>query len=315
MTDAQRAELSAQGVLFARKPYLRKVIDGEEVIQASMNDVGRGAAAAVRAAAGSDGKVSKKLKDFGGIKIQVDQLYQDHDIRTLAQVRDTVNDSVNGGGIAFARGVEPVLPPSLMSNEEMVQYLAGARAGAAGSEYIFRGMEPRKWTRISRAAVRFIESPAGIGRRLSARVWDLTPPSKARTMSIIAQGIAEGAPAGRIARDLESALVFGGRSGRGIYSKEAQNYIRVARTESTRAYQAAHIATANSRPWADAMEWHLSPSHRIPCVCSTEIIFNGPDPAHPNRYPKGSLPAVPHPNCMCYWTTVIAADVFADLED
>lgn len=75
---------------------------------------------------------------------------------------------------------------------------------------------------------------------------------------------------------------------------------RLARTEINNAFHAQSIADAQDRPWIQEMTWHLSKSHpprQPPCLCDKY--------AAQGRFPTDEVPNKPHPNCLCYTTSVL----------
>lgn len=67
---------------------------------------------------------------------------------------------------------------------------------------------------------------------------------------------------------------------------------RLARTEINNAYHAQSIEAQQGKPWVQAMEWHLSKSHRVPDLCNVY--------ARAKEYPVDQVPDKPHPQCFCY---------------
>jgi hypothetical protein len=73
--------------------------------------------------------------------------------------------------------------------------------------------------------------------------------------------------------------------------------MRLARTEINNAAHAMSVEAVRETPWVDSMEWKLSGSHGRPDVCN-QYARGGPE--GDGRYPKGSVPSKPHPQCLCY---------------
>lgn len=79
---------------------------------------------------------------------------------------------------------------------------------------------------------------------------------------------------------------------------------RLARTELNNAFHTAQIDQRVKEPWTEGMKWNLSGSHPEGDACD--------DYAFSQHYPKGDqgvfraseVPGKPHPNCLCYLTTV-----------
>ncbi len=82
--------------------------------------------------------------------------------------------------------------------------------------------------------------------------------------------------------------------------------LRLARTEINNSAHAASIQAVREVPWVDVMEWRLSGSHGRQDICD-RLAKGGPN--NDGRYPKGAVPAKPHPQCLCF---VIAETVSDD---
>lgn len=81
--------------------------------------------------------------------------------------------------------------------------------------------------------------------------------------------------------------------------------MRLARTEINNAAHAAAIQSAQGKPWIEAMHWNLSGSHGRPDICN-QYATGGPK--GDGNYPVHSVPAKPHPQCLCYPTSVTVDD-------
>lgn len=76
---------------------------------------------------------------------------------------------------------------------------------------------------------------------------------------------------------------------------------RLVRTEMATAFHDAQIARAESTPWVKGLRWTLSPTHKGPDICDrlANRVFA----------PRaGSVPDIPHPNCMCTLEPVLMSD-------
>lgn len=79
---------------------------------------------------------------------------------------------------------------------------------------------------------------------------------------------------------------------------------RLARTEINNAFHRAQIDQREGAPWTVGFQWHLSGSHPKPDECNdyaSGVHYKGGDPG---VFKAGSVPGKPHPNCLCYLTTV-----------
>lgn len=81
--------------------------------------------------------------------------------------------------------------------------------------------------------------------------------------------------------------------------------MRLARTEINNAAHAIAIEQVKDHPWVESMKWHLSGSHPKVDVCNS-IASGGPK--GDGVYPKGAVPAKPHPLCFCFVTPNMPSD-------
>ena len=85
---------------------------------------------------------------------------------------------------------------------------------------------------------------------------------------------------------------------------------RLARTEINNAFHAAAIARFDE-PWAVGVQWHLSSTHtptgKVPPE-RCEALAKADNGLGAGVWPTGSVPAKPHPLCMCYITQVMLGE-------
>jgi hypothetical protein len=82
--------------------------------------------------------------------------------------------------------------------------------------------------------------------------------------------------------------------------------MRLARTETNRAYTQATAKFAENKPWVIGMQVTLSPEHDQFDEC--DDLANG-DVLTPDEF-ASTIPA--HPHCMCYGTYVIDPQYLGD---
>jgi len=70
--------------------------------------------------------------------------------------------------------------------------------------------------------------------------------------------------------------------------------MRLARTEINNSFHAISAEKYATTPWTTEVKWNLSKSHPKPDICNAV--------AKESPYQKASVPARPHPQCMCYIT-------------
>lgn len=83
---------------------------------------------------------------------------------------------------------------------------------------------------------------------------------------------------------------------------------RLARTEINNAFHRAQIDQRKDSPFTEGFKWNLSGSHPKPDACNDyadDVHFKGGDPG---VFRSSEAPGKPHPNCLCYLTTVMKPD-------
>lgn len=79
---------------------------------------------------------------------------------------------------------------------------------------------------------------------------------------------------------------------------------RLGRTELNNAFHRAQIDQRKDSPFTEGFKWHLSGSHPRPDACNDyadDVHYKGGDRG---VYRPSEVPGKPHPNCLCYLTTV-----------
>lgn len=78
---------------------------------------------------------------------------------------------------------------------------------------------------------------------------------------------------------------------------------RLGRTELNNAFHTTQVKRLEE-PWVVAVLWNLSGSHPKPDECNEyaeSVHYTG---GVPGAYRQGEVPGKPHPNCLCYMTTI-----------
>lgn len=135
------------------------------------------------------------------------------------------------------------------------------------------------------------------GRTLSDRIWRTGGVTRRKLDALLDDMIAEGRGSQEIAREVEQFLQPGRNTirTRKPYGRDASfDAMRLARTEiSTNAHNAA-TAGAQLNPFVQEATWNLSGSHPEFDICD-RLAADSP-------YPVNEIPAIPHPQCLCYIT-------------
>jgi hypothetical protein len=165
-------------------------------------------------------------------------------------------------------------------------------------------MSSAKWMTISQRIVRDIAKKNLQGLTVSERIWDLTSRTESDLKRVIANGIAAGRSPYEIAKQIEqyvsprlgAADELGIQSGPGVYRSPYRNAMRLARTETNRAYTQASAKFYQDKPWVSEVDVTLSPNHDEPDECD-DLADGGP---YPTDEADQLLPV--HPHCMCSLT-------------
>lgn len=80
--------------------------------------------------------------------------------------------------------------------------------------------------------------------------------------------------------------------------------MRLGRTELNNAFHETSIRMAREDPFVDRMRWNLSGSHPKPDICNEYASAVNGRGWGPGEYSVGQVPRKPHPQCLCFTTTV-----------
>ena len=114
----------------------------------------------------------------------------------------------------------------------------------------------------------------------------------------VANGILIGRSAREIAADVSNLIrpdVRGGVS----YAA-----MRLGRTELNNAFHQSTIDRRYDEPWVESIKWNLSGSHPKPDQCNDFAAGGNVGRGGDGRYSVESVPGKPHPQCLCYLTTI-----------
>ncbi len=161
-----------------------------------------------------------------------------------------------------------------------------------------------KWTTISQRIIRDVAKKNLQGLTVSERIWDLTSRTESDLKRLIANGIAAGRSPYEIAKQIEkyvspdvgAADELGIQTGPGVYRSPYRNAMRLARTETSRAYTQASAQFYQNKPWVSEVDVTLSPNHEVEDECD-DLADGGP---YSTDEAEGLLPV--HPHCMCSLT-------------
>lgn len=80
--------------------------------------------------------------------------------------------------------------------------------------------------------------------------------------------------------------------------------MRLGRTELNNAFHETSIRMATDDPFVDRMKWNLSGSHPKPDICNEYASAVNRRGWGPGEYAVSEVPRKPHPQCLCFTTTV-----------
>jgi hypothetical protein len=80
--------------------------------------------------------------------------------------------------------------------------------------------------------------------------------------------------------------------------------MRLGRTELNNAFHTTSIRMATDDPFVDRMRWNLSGSHPRPDICNELASAVNRSGWEPGEYSVGQIPGKPHPQCLCFTTTI-----------
>lgn len=116
--------------------------------------------------------------------------------------------------------------------------------------------------------------------------------------NLVNAALARGASAAELAKDVRD-YVNPNTPGGARYAS-----LRLARTEINNSFHASQVKTAQESPWVTGVLWNLSGSHPVPDECNTYAETQHFDGGDVGVFKPTEVPGKPHPNCLCYTTTV-----------
>lgn len=142
-------------------------------------------------------------------------------------------------------------------------------------------------------------------RQLSERVYKNTALAEGRVGREVQKALLRGTSAKEMASRVERMIKPGVPGGTSYAA------LRLGRTEINNAFHFTQIRYTREMPWVRGYRWNLSGSHGAPDACNT-MASEDHDRLGPGVYSKANVPGKPHPQCLCYLTTV--TDTSAEFE-
>jgi len=239
----------------------------------------------------------------------------------LALVKDAVRMGFNHPGDA--------LKPVFKDNQEAVtniiaeQALHEARLSFGLDKNFANRTDPTvktssaKWTAIGQRIIHNVAKKNLQGLTVSERIWELTSRTEADLKRILANGIAQGRSPYELTKliqkyispSVSQADELGIQNGPGVYRSPYKNAMRLARTETNRAYTQASANFYSNKPWVSEVDITLSPDHDVVDECD-DLADAGP---YTPEEAGSLIPA--HPHCMCSLTPRIDPAYLGQTED
>lgn len=242
-------------------------------------------------------------------------------------VRSVVRDSIRLGLKNSGEALLPIfkdnreacdLIEAELNNYELIELLearlrVGLKVDFANRTKPTVKIASSKWSGISSKIMRNITRKSTIGLKLSERIWELTQRARQDLRRIVVTEIGKGSSPFVISKKVQKFLSpqaiaradLGATIAPGIYKSPFRNAMRVARTESNRAYTAASAEFAKDKPWIKGIQITLSPRHSNSDICDRwagKIVSA-------ERF-QDLVPF--HPHCMCFATYVLKDNVFEE---
>lgn len=224
-----------------------------------------------------------------------------------------LTDSIWKGIILGVKNMGEAIRPILKDNQESfteelaeIDLIEGKLTFGMATKFASRSkghvlMGSDKWTAILDGLYEKIAKSSLNGMNLSERIWEITAKMEMDLRRSLATQFALGKSAREIAKSIKDYVTAGANdaeTGIGVYKSPLKNALRVARTETSRAYTQATAAWAQNKPWVKGIRVTLSPAHEKEDECD--------DLAGEIYSPADFADILPvHPHCMCFGVYVL----------
>lgn len=197
---------------------------------------------------------------------------------------------------------------SVVQEHRLRSAIAAADAETAMERVLMEAVDDPRAVRILRDANRAtaragLESLASrasgeSARPLSQLVYRNRELATGRISSLVNNSLAMGRNAREIAREVRRCIKPGTPGGASYAA------LRLGRTEINNAFHSTQIRMSADKPWTQGYRWNLSGSHSKPDECND---YAAGDHSGLGRgvFSVRDVPAKPHPQCLCYLTTVV----------
>jgi hypothetical protein len=257
------------------------------------------------------GKVNAKGSSLVNLKVINVRLHREV-VALRSSMRVWINALIRDGVKMGFRHPGDALKPVFKDNQEAVTEMIAeyalfeARLSFGLDSTFAKQAKPgiaassAKWMAISQRIIKNVAKKNLQGLTVSERVWELTARTEQDLKRIIANGIAQGNSPYEISKRIETyvspqagaADELGIEAGPGVYRSPYKNAMRLARTETNRAYTQASANFYQNKEWVSEVDVTLSPDHDVEDDCD-DVADAGP---YPTDEADGLLPV--HPHCV-----------------
>jgi hypothetical protein len=245
-----------------------------------------------------------------------------------SMVRDSIRISLRNQGDA----IRPIFKDSQEAFEETMQEFSSlddiidlfeanrvvsVKTSLANREPGVKLSTP-KWKLVQKAVLKKIMKKNVFGLQPSQKIWEITTRAEATLRRVISTEIASGTSSATIARKTKkfispAKIAEAQELGlRGVYASPFKNAMRLARTETNRAYAKASGEFAKNKTWITGQRFNLSPIHNISDECDSwsNVVVSVEE--YNDMVDSGQFPF--HPHCRCFVTSEID-DKFLEKEE
>ena len=251
------------------------------------------------------GPLIAKWADHGGdsvwignatIEKQIERLLDDLHSQLVSNMTDTVTDVLNLG------------------NKKADDLVSGYIKDMAISDVL----KDKMFSRNADALNTLLRRKDQFGKTISSRVWDIADGAKDNLEYYLSSGLSAGRPATLISQDIRQLLNDPDRRfrrvrdangklvpsrpmkdyhpGQGVYRSSYKNALRLAATETNKAFRTADYERWRNMDFVKGIEVERSPSNHGPCpVCDAKA----------GEYPKDFKFTGWHPFCICIATPIM----------
>lgn len=222
--------------------------------------------------------------------------------RILDQMRDEYKALLDGGIVQAAQLAEQrerdilntlYQERSGFPPDQVLKLMAAQGEASVSFGTVSRVVLERLYTRVY---------PDGL--HLSQRLYNLDLAARRAVADEVTQAMATGASARRLAAAITPHLTEAGAD------NVRYKAMRIARTEINVAYREGTVASATNpdgslKSYISAIGFRLSAAHPRICIC--DLYAGQDDGLGAGNYLPDDVPTAPHPHCLCYLVTILAA--------